>query len=27
VITGDYRRIHPLDNNERQMIHEHGGGF
>ena len=24
AITGDYRRIHPEDNNERQSIHEHG---
>jgi tetratricopeptide (TPR) repeat protein len=23
-ITGPYRRLHPLDNNERQAIHEHG---
>ncbi len=23
TITGDYRRVHPEDNNERQMIHEH----
>lgn len=23
VITGDYRRVHPQDNNERQQIHEH----
>jgi len=23
AITGDYRRIHPADNNERQMIHVH----
>jgi hypothetical protein len=22
-ITGPYRRLHPLDNNERQAIHEH----
>ncbi len=25
AITGDYRRIHPEDNNERQPIHEHSG--
>jgi len=25
AITGDYRRIHPEDNNERQPIHEHTG--
>ncbi len=24
VITGPYRRLHPDDNNERQLIHEHG---
>ena len=24
VITGPYRRLHPEDNNERQLIHEHG---
>jgi Flp pilus assembly protein TadD len=24
VITGPYRRMHPEDNNERQLIHEHG---
>ena len=24
AITGDYRRSHPHDNNERQAIHEHG---
>jgi tetratricopeptide (TPR) repeat protein len=23
VITGPYRRLHPEDNNERQLIHEH----
>jgi hypothetical protein len=23
AITGDYRRLHPEDNNERQQIHEH----
>jgi Tfp pilus assembly protein PilF len=26
AITGDYRRLHPHDNNERQPIHEHGDG-
>jgi tetratricopeptide (TPR) repeat protein len=26
AITGDYRRLHPHDNNERQAIHEHGDG-
>jgi len=26
-ITGDYRRLHPADNNERQAIHEHGGAL
>jgi tetratricopeptide (TPR) repeat protein len=25
-ITGDFRRLHPHDNNERQAIHEHGDG-
>ena len=24
AITGDYRRLNPADNNERQQIHEHG---
>jgi tetratricopeptide (TPR) repeat protein len=24
-ITGEYRQLHPDDNNERQSIHEHGG--
>jgi tetratricopeptide (TPR) repeat protein len=24
TITGPYRRLHPEDNNERQLIHEHG---
>jgi hypothetical protein len=24
AITGDYRQLHPDDNNERQQIHEHG---
>jgi tetratricopeptide (TPR) repeat protein len=24
VITGPYRQLHPEDNNERQLIHEHG---
>jgi tetratricopeptide (TPR) repeat protein len=24
AITGDYRRLHPEDNNERQQVHEHG---
>ena len=23
VLTGEYRRLHPEDNNERQSIHEH----
>jgi len=23
-ITGDFRQLHPEDNNERQAIHEHG---
>jgi hypothetical protein len=23
TITGPYRRLHPEDNNERQLIHEH----
>jgi hypothetical protein len=23
VITGPYRQLHPEDNNERQLIHEH----
>ncbi|HYT66515.1 MAG TPA: tetratricopeptide repeat protein [Vicinamibacterales bacterium] len=26
AITGNYRQLHPQDNNERQQIHEHGGG-
>jgi len=26
-ITGDYRRLHPADNNERQAIHEHGNAL
>jgi Tfp pilus assembly protein PilF len=25
AITGNYRQLHPNDNNERQQIHEHGG--
>jgi cytochrome c-type biogenesis protein CcmH/NrfG len=25
AITGNYRQLHPDDNNERQQIHEHGG--
>ena len=24
TITGPYRQLHPEDNNERQLIHEHG---
>ncbi len=27
AITGDYRRVHAEDNNERQPIHEHTGGL
>jgi Tfp pilus assembly protein PilF len=26
AITGPYRQLHPDENNERQQIHEHGGG-
>jgi tetratricopeptide (TPR) repeat protein len=26
-ITGDFRRLHPADNNERQAIHEHGSAL
>ena len=25
-LTGDYRRLHPADNNERQPVHEHRSG-
>jgi tetratricopeptide (TPR) repeat protein len=25
ALTGNYRQLHPNDNNERQQIHEHGG--
>jgi hypothetical protein len=26
-LTGDYRRLHPADNNERMPVHEHRNSF